>query len=80
MIFIATKNGAGSNGFARVLLLGFMAVFAVGVFHVALASLGLWQQLPAGLVRGIDVATGLILLFELIGHLAILTWKVRITS
>ena len=80
MIFIATKNESRPNGYVRVLLMGFMAVFAVGILHVTLASLGLWQKLPAGLVRGIDVGTGLILLLELVGHLAILTWKPRIVS
>ena len=80
MIFIATKNESKPNGFARLLLMGFMAVFAIGAFHIFLASLGLWQKLPGGLVQGLDMLTGLILLFELVGHLAILTWKAKIVA
>ncbi|MGH7741500.1 MAG: hypothetical protein ACRENS_05695 [Candidatus Eiseniibacteriota bacterium] len=80
MIFIATKNDSGPSGFARLLLAGFMLVFAVGVLHITLESLGLWQKLPSGLVTAIDVGTGLVLLFELVGHLGILTWKAKLSS
>jgi hypothetical protein len=80
VIFIATKNGSGRNGLVRLMLAGFMAVFAVGALHITLASLGVWQKLPGALTNSIDMATGLILLLELAGHLAILTWKVRLAE
>ena len=72
---IATKNESGPAVLVRLMLAGFMAVFAVGVLHVSLTSFGVWQKLPGAVAQGIDVATGLILLLELAGHLALLTWK-----
>jgi hypothetical protein len=74
---IATKNESRPNGLVRLMLAGFMAIFAIGVLHVTLASLGVWQKLPGAVTQGTDVATGLVLLLELAGHLALLTWKGR---
>jgi hypothetical protein len=58
---------------ARLILFGFVGIFIVAAGYLLLDTLGVWSRLPAGLTYGIEVMTGLILLFVLLGHLALAT-------
>lgn len=58
---------------ARLIVLGFVCIFLSATGYLLLDSLGIWTRLPAPVTRGVEVATGLILLFALIGHLALAT-------
>ncbi|HSS44963.1 MAG TPA: hypothetical protein VLO07_06440 [Thermoanaerobaculia bacterium] len=53
----------------RLLLLGFVWIGLFAGAHLLLDSLGVWASLPVPLTRGIGVATGLVLLLALLGHL-----------
>ncbi len=56
---------------ARAILSGFLFLFAFATAYLLLDSLGLWQMLPAGLTRGVEILSGLILFGTLLGHLAL---------
>jgi hypothetical protein len=58
---------------ARLLLLAFVCVFISAVGYLLLDVLGIWVRMPAALTQGVEVVTGLILLFALVGHLALAT-------
>jgi hypothetical protein len=58
---------------ARLILFGFVGIFIVAASYLLLDTLGVWSRLPAGLTHGVEVVTGLILLFALLGHLALAT-------
>jgi hypothetical protein len=55
----------------RALLLGFVWIFVFAIAYVLLDAFGLWQELPGNLTQAVDVLTGVILLFELFGHLGL---------
>lgn len=57
----------------RLIFAGFLWVFFMAVSYVLLDGLGVWQTLPTALTHGADVATGLVLLLALIGHLFLAT-------
>jgi len=59
----------------RALLAGFLWVFLAAAAYLLLDTFGLWQRLPAGTMRAINVATGLVLLGELLGHLALVSGR-----
>jgi hypothetical protein len=58
---------------ARLILFGFVGILTVAASYLLLDTLGVWSRLPAVLTHGIEVLTGLILLFVLLGHLALAT-------
>ncbi len=58
---------------ARLILFGFVGIFIIAAGYLLLAAFGVWSRLPAGLAHGVEVMTGLILLFVLLGHLALAT-------
>jgi hypothetical protein len=58
---------------ARLLLLAFILIFISATAYLLLDSLGVWVRLPSALTRGVEVLTGLFLLFALVGHLALAT-------
>lgn len=58
---------------ARLILFGFVGIFIVAAGYLLLDAFGVWSRLPTGLTHGVEVATGLILLFALLGHLALAT-------
>jgi hypothetical protein len=58
---------------SRLILAGFIWIFLFAAVYLLLESLGLWSSLPAPLTRGIDLATGLILLGTLVAHLLLAT-------
>jgi hypothetical protein len=58
---------------ARLILFGFVGILIVALGYLLLDTLGVWSWLPAGLTHGVEVMTGLILLFVLLGHLALAT-------
>jgi hypothetical protein len=60
---------------ARLILIGFICIFISAAGYLLLDALGVWSSLPVGLRHGVEVTTGLILLFALIGHLALATGK-----
>jgi hypothetical protein len=54
---------------SRLILAGFIWVFLFAAVYLLLESVGLWSRLPGPLTRGIDLATGLVLLGALVAHL-----------
>jgi hypothetical protein len=58
---------------ARALLLGFLFIIFLTCIYLLLDFLSVWGKLPAGLTRAIWVVVGLVLLGELIGHLALMS-------
>lgn len=58
---------------ARLIVSGFVAIFLFAAAYLLLDAFGIWTRLPAGLTHGAEVLTGLILLFALLGHLALAT-------
>jgi hypothetical protein len=60
---------------ARLLLLGFLFLFAFAATYLLLDSTGVWTRLPAALTHGLGILSGLILLGELFGHLALATGR-----
>ena len=56
---------------ARAILSGFLFLFAFAATYVVLDSLGIWERLPPGLTRGVEILSGLILLGTLLGHLGL---------
>jgi hypothetical protein len=58
---------------ARLILFGFVCILIVALGYLLLDTLGVWSWLPAALTHGVEVMTGLILLFVLLGHLALAT-------
>jgi hypothetical protein len=58
---------------ARLLLLAFILVFISATGYLLLDAVGVWVRLPTVLTRGVEVMTGLVLLFALVGHLALAT-------
>lgn len=58
---------------ARLILGGFIAVFAFAAAYLLLDAFGIWPRLPARLVRGLELATGAILLATLVGHVVLAT-------
>ncbi|MGH9441030.1 MAG: hypothetical protein ACRD16_02025 [Thermoanaerobaculia bacterium] len=63
------------NWLGRGMLLGFVWIFLFAAAYLLLDSLGLWQSLPPSLARGVDLLTGAVLAFELLGHLALTTGR-----
>ena len=58
---------------ARLVLLAFICIFISAITYFLLDAVGVWPSLPGALTRGIEVVTGLLLLFALFGHLALAT-------
>jgi hypothetical protein len=58
---------------ARLLLIAFVCIFISAGGYLLLDALGIWPRLPTALVQAIETVTGLILLFALLGHLALAT-------
>jgi len=58
---------------ARLLLIAFVCIFISAGGYLLLDALGIWPRLPAAVVQVIETVTGLILLFALLGHLALAT-------
>ena len=56
---------------ARAILSGFLFLFAFAATYLVLDSLGVWERLPLGLTRGVEILSGLILLGTLLGHLGL---------
>ena len=56
---------------ARAILAGFLFLFAFAATYLLLDSLGVWERLPGGLTRGVEILSGLILVGTLLGHLAL---------
>jgi hypothetical protein len=54
---------------ARAILSGFLFLFAFAATYLVLDSIGVWERLPSGLTRGVEIVSGLILLATLLGHL-----------
>jgi hypothetical protein len=65
---------------ARVVLGGFLAIFAFAGAYLLLDSLGVWPRIPASVSKGMEVLTGLILVGTLAGHLALATGKLPVDS
>ena len=61
------------SALARLILRGFIAVFAVATAYLLLDAIGIWPRLPETLTRGVELLTGLVLLATLLGHLALAT-------
>jgi hypothetical protein len=68
---------AGPPLLARLTLGGFLAVFAFAASYVLLDAFGVWPRLPAALVRGLELATGAILLATLAAHLVLASGAIR---
>ncbi len=51
---------------ARLILFGFVGIFIIAAGYLLLDAFGVWSRLPAGLTHGV-------LLFVLLGHLALAT-------
>lgn len=68
---------AGPPLLARLILGGFLAVFAFAAAYVLLDAFGVWPRLPAALVRGLELATGAILLATLAAHLVLASGAIR---
>jgi hypothetical protein len=66
-------NNVGWLG--RVLLFGFLWIFLVVCSYLLLDTLGIWRNLPVGLTHAVNVATGLVLLGELVGHLVLVSGR-----
>jgi hypothetical protein len=58
---------------SRLILFGFLWIFLFAAAYLLLDGLGIWSSLPAAITRGVDVATGVILLAALVGHLLLAT-------
>jgi hypothetical protein len=58
---------------ARLLLIAFVCIFISAGGYLLLDALGIWPRLPAAMVQATETVTGLILLFALLGHLALAT-------
>ena len=56
---------------ARAILSAFLFLFAFAAAYLLLDSLGIWEKLPRGVTRGVEVLSGLILFGTLVGHLAL---------
>ena len=65
---------------ARLVLGGFLAIFAFAGAYLLLDSLGVWPRIPASISKGMEVLTGLILVATLAGHLALATGKLPVDS
>ena len=65
---------------ARLILWGFLAIFAFAGAYLLLDSLGVWPRIPASVSQGMEVLTGLILVGALAGHLALATGKLPVDS
>jgi hypothetical protein len=65
---------------ARVVLGGFLAIFAFAGAYLLLDSLGVWPRIPASVSKGMEILTGLILVGTLAGHLALATGKLPVDS
>ena len=65
---------------ARLVLGGFLAIFAFAGAYLLLDSLGVWPRIPASISKGMEVLTGLILVGTLAGHLALATGKLPVDS
>ncbi|HXM76993.1 MAG TPA: hypothetical protein VN971_09465 [Thermoanaerobaculia bacterium] len=65
---------------ARLVLGGFLAIFAFAGAYLLLDSLGVWPRIPASVSKGMEVLTGLILVGTLAGHLALATGKLPVDS
>lgn len=63
------------SALARLLLGGFVAIFALAAVYILLDSLGVWNRIPFSLTRAIEWLTGLILLGTLAGHLLLATGR-----
>jgi len=46
-------------------------IFVFAIAYVLLDGFGLWQELPGNVTQAVDVLTGVVLLFELFGHLGL---------
>jgi hypothetical protein len=58
---------------ARLILGGFISIFALAATYLLLDTFGIWPRLPAGLTHGVAILTGSILLLALLGHLVLAT-------
>ena len=56
---------------ARLLLLGFLFLFAFAAAYLLLDSTGAWARISAPLAHGVEVCSGLVLLGALLAHLAL---------
>jgi len=65
---------------ARLILGGFLSIFALAGAYLLLDSLGVWPRIPASISKGMEVLTGLILVATLAGHLALATGKLPVDS
>jgi hypothetical protein len=65
---------------ARLVLGGFLAIFAFAGAYLLLDSTGVWPRIPASVSKGMEVLTGLILVGTLAGHLALATGKLPVDS
>lgn len=53
----------------RLIVLGFVWVFAMAALYVVFEGFGVWQGLPPGLTKAADLATGAVLFLVLVAHL-----------
>ncbi len=58
---------------ARLILYGFICIFISAVAYLLLDALGIWSKLPGSVTYGVEVVTGLVLLFALLAHLVLAT-------
>jgi hypothetical protein len=65
---------------ARLILCGFLAIFAFASAYLLLDSLGVWSRIPASVSHGMEFVTGLILLAALAGHLVLATGKLPVDT
>jgi hypothetical protein len=59
----------------RLVVFGFVGVFLFAAAYLLLDSFGVWPRLPAALTKGVDIATGLVLLAALGAHLLLAAGK-----
>jgi hypothetical protein len=69
------SDRGGVPALGRWIFGAFLWVFGLAATYILLDSLNLWDRLPAGLTRGVDVATGLVLVGALLLHLVLTTGK-----
>ncbi len=65
---------------ARMIVAGFIAIFAFAAAYLLLDAFGIWSRLPTRLTHGAEVLTGLILVLALLAHLVLATGKLPVES
>jgi len=67
--FSAGGDGTKPALLARLILAGFIAIFAFATAYLLLEEFGIWPRLPARLTHGLEILAGLVLLLTLVSHL-----------